>query len=130
VRCSCGVTINYGAYQRELKKGAGAAEAWRKTKKGIANKKMRYGRWDGNRLVKEVRNNKDPKCKVADFRWANSSGPPLRLIEQNEPLLACPEWHAQAEGPQYMTFYSRWGEVGRGGHEAWLMFWLKEVALQ
>jgi len=86
------VTINYGAYQKELKKGAGSEEAWRNTKKGIANKKMRYGRWDANRLVKEVRNNNDSKCKVSDFRWADSPDH-LRLIEQNDPLLACSGRH-------------------------------------
>lgn len=67
-RSGCGVTINYGAYQKALKKGAGAEEAWSRTKKGIVNKKMRYGRWDANRLVKEIVNDKDPVCKVNDFR--------------------------------------------------------------
>jgi len=68
------VTINYGAYQKAMERGAGAEEAWRQTKKGIVTKKMRYGRWEANRLVRDVRNDKDPVCKVNDFRWGH---PPL-----------------------------------------------------
>ena len=62
------MTINYSAYHKAMEKGAGAEEAWLRTKKGIAKKKMRYGRWEANRLVREVRNDKDPVCKVNDFR--------------------------------------------------------------
>lgn len=57
-----------GAYLREIRKGADSYEAWAAAKEGILADKMRYGLWEGDKLVEDTAKVKNAACSASEIR--------------------------------------------------------------
>ena len=66
----CGAVTNVAPFFRELRKGSPSEEAWRRTRNVILAKRMRYGHWERNRLVRDAKDD-DELCSVSDVRYSS-----------------------------------------------------------